>query len=113
MSGVVLNTSIASFALNDRPELERYQTMMNKAEVASKIRDYVKGRHPGGVSLKVVGEGIQQVTDWWRVPVRPSAWSEKRYAYYEDLAVIEEELKSREHLNVLIATDEPAIECVA
>jgi hypothetical protein len=86
---------------------------MTKAQVAAKVRQYIKKRRPGGVSLEVVDDDIQKVDDWWRVPVRPSEWPEKRYAYYEELAEIEEELDSREHLNIMLATGEPATERVA
>jgi hypothetical protein len=86
---------------------------MTKGEVAAKVREAIGGRRPGGVSLEVIESAIERVEDWWRVPVRPSAWPEKRYTYYEELADIEEELNSQERLNVLITTDVPVAESAA
>lgn len=86
---------------------------MTRTESAQKIREYIKDRRPGGISLEVVEEDIQKIDDWWRVPVRPSAWPKRWYAYYEDLAELEEALQSEEHMKVLIATGQPLTDKVA
>lgn len=78
-----------------------------KQTVARIVRDYLKGRRPGDVSLEVVEDGIIQMNGWWRVPVRPNAWPAKRYEYYEELAEIETQMHEDQHLDILISTAEP------
>lgn len=80
---------------------------MERHEVAQKVQEYIRDRHPGGIDLSVIEPEIEQIDYWWRVPVRPSAWPEKRYEYYEALADIEGELQEKENLNILIATAAP------
>ena len=83
---------------------------MTKAEVAQKVREKLVGRRPVGVTLEVIEERIARVNDWWRVPVRPSAWPEPMFAYYEALAEVEGELVDEDHLNILLSTGEPLSE---
>ncbi len=77
-------------------------------QIAEKVRHVLQAQTPGGVTLEVVEDQIHWHDGWWQVVVRPSAWPRKRYEYYEALAEIEEALQETEHLNVLIATGEPA-----
>jgi len=80
---------------------------LNEKGVAEKVREYIRGRQPGGVTLEVDENEIQKVDYWWRVPVRPSAWPAKMFEYYEALAEVESELQEREQLNILLSTGEP------
>ena len=82
-------------------------TKWTKAGVAQKVREYLVDRHPGGITLNVVDDDVIRYDNWWRVPVRPSAWPARLFEYYETLAEVEGDLQEREHLDVLIATGEP------
>jgi hypothetical protein len=81
---------------------------ITQSEIAQKVRESIRDRHPGGVTLEVVEQGIRKVDYWWRVPVRPSAWPEKMFEYYEALAEVESEIQEKEHLNILLSTSEPS-----
>ena len=83
---------------------------ITKESVAHIVSEHIKDRHPGGITLEVVEEDIHKVDNWWRVPVRPSAWPVKRYAYYEELAEIESDIQENEHLDILISTGVPESE---
>jgi hypothetical protein len=80
---------------------------LTRSEIAQKVRAYIRDRHPGGVTLEVVEQGIHKMDYWWRVPVRPSAWPEKMFEYYEALAEVESEIQEKEHLNILLSTGAP------
>ena len=53
---------------------------------------------------------IQLRNDYWRIPIRPSRWPEKTFAYYEELADIEEEVESKEGIRVTMASGDPLTE---
>lgn len=76
-------------------------------EIANIVRNRLKDYRPGGLTLEVVENGIQKGENWWRVPVRPSAWPEKLYAYYEAMAEVEEDILENDNLNILFMTSEP------
>jgi hypothetical protein len=80
--------------------------LTNKA-IADIVRNRLKDCRPGGLMLEVVEEGIQKGENWWRVPVRPSAWPEKLYEYYEAMAEVEEDILENDNLNILFMTSEP------
>jgi hypothetical protein len=89
-------------------------TDLTKAEVAQKVREYIAGRDVDGVTLEVIENEIVQVNGWWRVPVRPSAWSKRLSSYYEALADIEATIDENEGLNILLSSGQPAdVEAVA
>jgi hypothetical protein len=75
--------------------------------VAVKVRDYLKDCHPGGITLDLIESGVRKEEYWWYVPIRPSAWPEKMFEFYEALAEIEEQLEEREHMKVLLVSREP------
>ena len=78
-----------------------------KEAVADKVREYLKECHPGGATLVVIESGVRQEEHWWYVPIRPSAWPDRMFEYYEALAEIEEQLEEREQLKVLLVSGEP------
>lgn len=81
---------------------------LTKSEVAQKVRQYVAGRDVDGVKLEVIESGIYKTDNWWRVPVRPSAWSERLFSYYEALADIEATIQENEGLNILLSSGAPS-----
>lgn len=80
---------------------------LDKSQVAEKVQSYLVNKRPGGVFLEVVEEDIRKVDEWWRVPVRPSAWPARMFEYYEALAEVESDIQENERLNILLATGEP------
>jgi hypothetical protein len=88
-------------------------TELSEQEVAQKVRQYVQDCHPGGITLEVVEPGIRREEHWWQVPLRPSAWPEKMFEFYEALADVEEALEEHEQLKVLLVSGEPAVSSAA
>lgn len=82
-------------------------TAADQRAVIAAVRRLLQSRHPGGVTLEVVPDGVRQDQDWWYVPVRPSAQPPKRYEYYEALAEVENELQKSEQLTVLLVPTAP------
>lgn len=80
---------------------------LTKAQVAQKVRQYTEGRNVDGVTLEVVEDSVVKVNDWWRVPVRPSAWTKRLSYYYEALADVEATIQENEGLNILLSSGEP------
>lgn len=80
---------------------------MTKQEVAQKVRDRLVNVTPGGVTLYVEDDDVYKIDEWWRVPVRPSRWPRRMSDFYEDLAIVEDDIQEREHLNILLATGVP------
>ena len=74
---------------------------MGEKEVVEIAGRYLKSRHPGGVTLEALAEGVRHEQDWWYVPVRPSEEPKRRYEYYEALSDVETELEDKEHITVL------------
>lgn len=79
---------------------------LTKEQVIQKILPYLK-EYQNGFTLEIVPEGMRQVDDWWRVPVRPSSLPDRLYEYYEALAEIELDLDDKEDLNIVLMTSEP------
>jgi hypothetical protein len=70
--------------------------------IAEVVRDYVRDRHPGGVTLEVVEEGIKRIDYWWRVPIRPSEDPPHTFEYYDVLADIEAQMQEDRQLNIIL-----------
>lgn len=83
---------------------------MDDKEIAEIVGRYLKGKHPGGVTLEALAQGVRHEQDWWYVPVRPSVEPARCYEYYEVLADVEAALEESEHLTVLLLPSTPADE---
>lgn len=81
-------------------------TETKAGDVARKVRDRLRDVRPAGLTLELLEEGIRQIDDWWRVPVRPSAEPIRLFEYYEAIAELESELQENERINVVFATAE-------
>jgi hypothetical protein len=75
--------------------------------VAETVRRYLEDCHLGGITLDVIDSGVRKEPYWWYVPIRPSAWPDRMFEFYEALAEVEEQLEEREQLKVLLAASEP------
>ena len=73
-------------------------------QVADRVRPYVAGRTVGDVTLTLDEARIHLRNDYWRIPIRPSHFPERLAPYYEELAIIEEQIEEREGLHVTVAS---------
>jgi hypothetical protein len=77
-------------------------TWQDEQTIAQVVRDYIRDRHPDGVTLDVVDEGVHKIDYWWRVPVRPSAEPPHTFEYYDALAEVEGQIQEDKQLNILL-----------
>lgn len=75
---------------------------MNDREIVDLVRKYLKDCHPAGVTIDALDEGIMRDGDWWYISVRPDHQFARTYEYYEALTQIENEIKQKEHLDVML-----------
>jgi hypothetical protein len=80
---------------------------LDEKTVAQVVRDYIRDRHPGGVTLEVVEDGVHKIDHWWRVPVRPSSQPPHTFEYYDALAEVESEIQEDKQLNILLVPTLP------
>jgi len=83
---------------------------MDEKEIVEIVGRHLKGKHPCGVTLEALAQGVHHEQDWWTVPVRASVEPARRYEYYEALADVEAALEESEHLTVLLLPSTPADE---
>ena len=95
--------------------VEQTEKIRTAQEVAEIVRRYTDGRivqilrnkPESDITLTVDEKGIQHVNGWWRVPVYPSKWPERTSPFYEELGIIEDQMRDDEHLDVLLSAGEP------
>lgn len=80
---------------------------VSDAEIVEIVARYLKDKHPGGVTLEALTQGVRHEQDWWYVPVRPSFEPPRQYEYYEALADVEGALEDEENLTVLFLPTAP------
>jgi len=85
----------------------------DRQHVADAVRRHLPHRQPGGITMEVIEEGIRNEGPWWYVPLRPSAWPEKLFPYYEALADLEAALEEHEKLKVFLVILDPEAAPVA
>ena len=79
----------------------------NAQKIAQKVRERLAGVMPGGVTLSVVDADVYRTGEYWLVPVNFSRWPQRMSDFYEDLAIVEDDLQEQDHLNILLATGVP------
>jgi hypothetical protein len=75
---------------------------MTEQQIVNLVRRYLQDHQPAGIALEVLEPSVHKDGDWWYVPVRPCQQLPKTYQYYEELTDIEDELKDKEHIDVLL-----------
>jgi hypothetical protein len=85
----------------------------DQQKVADAVRRHLPNGRLGGITLEVIESGIRNEGHWWYVPLRPSAWPEKLFEYYEALADLEETLDQEEQLKVFLVILDPEASAVA
>lgn len=78
--------------------------------VADKVRPYLVGRRIGDILLVLDENRIQLRNEYWRIPIRPSRWPKRTFAYYEELAELEEEVQEKEGIKVTMTSGDPLTE---
>ncbi len=96
----------ADFTDNGEVVVEKLNRL-TKQEVAQQVQERLTNITPGGVTLHVQESDVRKIDNWWYVPVRPSRWPKRMSDFYEDLAIVEDDLQEQEHLNILLATGVP------
>ena len=86
---------------------------MTQEDVAKLVRAGLIGFRVAGITFEVPEAKIRQTEHGWRVTLVPSHLPERMSPYYEELAIIEEELSEREGINVLFSTADPVDLAVA
>jgi hypothetical protein len=82
-------------------------TELNPGEIIKLVRQSLENRHPQGIAIDVIEEGIRRQNGSWYVPVRPSVQPPKTFEYYEALAEVESELEENEQVSVLLVPSLP------
>ena len=80
---------------------------INAKSVAKMVRERFEGRHPSGVTIEVLEEGVRKMDNWWHVPVRPDVWPARTFELYDALADVEIELQDEHKLNLLLSLMAP------
>lgn len=96
----------ADFADDGEVSVEKLNRL-TKLEVAQKVRGYLTGVSPGGITLYVQDADVRKTGNWWYVPVRPSRWPKRMSDFFQTLTNVEDDIQEQEHLNILPATGMP------
>jgi hypothetical protein len=80
---------------------------MNREKVAQLVRERLRDRHPGGVTIDVVEDAIREKDGYWYVPVRPSAQPPHTFEYYDVLTEVETELSLDKNLKLWLVPSLP------
>ena len=75
---------------------------MSESEVLDKVEAYVDLHQPPTFRLNVVRGDVSHDGDWWYVVVKPTPEDVRARDYRDVMEDIEDELKAKEHLKVLL-----------
>ncbi len=75
---------------------------INAQTVVEAVQKRLQDRHPDGVNLEALPQGVRHEQDWWYVSVRPDKEPAKDWEYFEALAEVEMEMLTQENILVLI-----------
>ncbi len=75
---------------------------MDKLKIIQAVKRHLAERQLEGITISIIEQGVRNDQNWWYVPVRADREPRKTYEYYEALAEIEDDLKSKEKLDVLL-----------
>jgi hypothetical protein len=89
------------------PKPRKKRGRATKKKVAAVVREYLKGCHPGGVTIEVVEENIYKSYYEWRVPLRTDFEPPNHSEFTEEIIEVETEILENEGWNVYLTLDEP------
>ncbi len=72
------------------------------AEIVEIVKSYLASAPPRDYRLQVFDKDVRQEDDWWYVTVVPDRPGVKSHEFAEHLAVIEEMLRDKEQIKVLL-----------
>lgn len=75
---------------------------MSEEQVVRLVKQYLQNHQYDNIKIEVVEGPIRKESTWWYVPVRPNHTETRTYRYYEELTVVEDELRENENLDVLL-----------
>ncbi len=75
---------------------------MSETETLDLVEAYVGRHQPRGFHLEVSRAGAHRDGDWWYVVVTPTPADIRARDYRDVMEDVEEELKAKEHLKVLL-----------
>jgi hypothetical protein len=76
-------------------------------DVLRMVRKYLQNFPIDNITFTVEESGITSLTHGWRVVICASHLPERMSPYYEELAIIEEDIAEKEGVNVLFTTGRP------
>ncbi len=75
---------------------------MSETETLDLVETYVKKHQPSGFQLDMSRTGAHREGDWWYIVVKPTPEDVRARDYRDVMEDIEDELKAKEHLKVLL-----------
>ena len=80
---------------------------MSEKETLDLVESYVGKNQPRDFHLKMSRAGAQHDSDWWYIVVEPTPPNIRARDYRDVMEDIEEQLKAKEHLKVLLLPNLP------
>ena len=75
---------------------------MSEQQIVQLVRRYLRDHQPPGSAIEILEQDIRRDGNWWYVPARPAHQLPKTYRYYEELTNIENGLREKEPVDVLL-----------
>ncbi len=75
---------------------------MSEEQVVKLVKQYLQNHEYDNVKIEVADGRIHKESTWWYVPVRSNQPEMRTYRYYDELTVVEDELRENENLDVLL-----------
>lgn len=75
---------------------------MEKSEIIELVKRRLRALDLKGITIDVIEQGVRNDENWWYVPVHAEREPKKAHEYYEVLTEVEDDLKSKEKLDVLL-----------
>ena len=75
---------------------------MSEEQIGQLVRSYPQSHQPAGNTIEVLKKDIRKDSDWWYVLVSRDHQLPKTYRCYEELTNIENEMRKKEQVDVLL-----------
>ena len=86
---------------------------MTKDKIIQLTKAHLANFRIEGITFEVPESRIRQTEHGWRVTLVPSHLPDRMSPYYEELAIVEEEIAEREDINILFSTADPVARPIA
>ena len=81
---------------------------MTKETIIALCKKYLKDFPVDNITFEIDPKCVREKEHGWRVLLTPSHLPERMTYYYEELAIVEEDLSEKENINILFSTGDPA-----